>query len=419
MKTWVKLDNAAKIFPVVSNKHRTNLFSIAFSLTELVDPVCLQEALQITIMRFPSFKMRLRSGIFWFYLEENKQLPVVEKENAHILEPIDKYQSRGYLFRVSYFENKITMEVFHTLTDGYGATEFMKALVHCYLNLQGKNIDSEGKILVDDENIHEKTQDSFQRIYDERVKPDRSEERALHFKGTQYQDNWLSVVTGIIPRSQFKELITKYNCTYTQFMVGLLSYCANKVPYLLERKKFPFQVFVAVDLRRIFPSKSLRNFSMIVKSSVKLNPNMPLEDYVKIAKEQLTERISENYLLPRVIGNIKFEKMWILRIVPLVIKKFALKIGYARAASKSNSLCISNLGEIDLPNEMKKHVKKVIFSNGAMKETPINLGVTYYNDSVYMTFTSSIEERDFQKVFFRELVSLGLNITLENNDLEA
>ncbi|MBQ6817404.1 MAG: hypothetical protein IJO27_03140 [Bacilli bacterium] len=419
MKTWVRLDNAAKIFPVVSNKHRTNLFSIAFSLTEVVDPVCLQEALQITIMRFPSFKMRLRSGMFWFYLEENRQLPNVEKENAHILEPIDKYQSKGYLFRVSYFENKITMEVFHTLTDGYGATEFMKALVHCYLNLQDKDIDAEGKILVDDENYFEKSQDSFQRIYDERVKPDRSEERALHFKGTPYEDYWLSVVTGIVSRGQFKELITKFNCTYTQFMVGLMTYCANKVPYLLEKKKYPFQVFVAVDLRRLFPSQSLRNFSMIVKSSMKLNPNMPLEDYVKIAKEQLTERVSEKYLLPRVIGNIKFEKMWILRIVPLFLKKFALKIGYARASSKANSLCISNLGEIDLPEEMKKYVKKIIFSNGAMKETPINLGVTYYNDLVYMTFTSSIVERDFQKVFFRELVNLGLDVTLENNDLEG
>ena len=202
-------------------------------------------------------------------------------------------------------------------------------------------------------------------------------------------------------------------------MVGLMTYCANKVPYLLEKKKYPFQVFVAVDLRRLFPSQSLRNFSMIVKSSMKLNPNMPLEDYVKIAKEQLTERVSEKYLLPRVIGNIKFEKMWILRIVPLFLKKFALKIGYARASSKANSLCISNLGEIDLPEEMKKYVKKVIFSNGAMKETPINLGVTYYNDLVYMTFTSSIVERDFQKVFFRELVNLGLDVTLENNDLEG
>ena len=419
MRSWVRLDNAAKIFPVVSNKHRTNLFSIAFTLNELVDPVVLQEALQLTIMRFPSFRMRLRSGFFWFYLEDNKQMPIVEKENAHILEPIDKYQSRGYLFRVVYFENKITMEVFHTLTDGYGATEFMKALVYCYLNLLDKNIESEGKILIDDENIHEKIQDSFQKIYDERVKPDRTEERALHFVGTEYDNYWLSVITGIVSRQQFKELITRFNCTYTQFMVGLLTYCANKVPYLLEKDKYPFQVFVAVDLRRLFTSKSLRNFSMIVKTSMKLNPNMPLEEYVRIAKEQLTERISEKYLLPRVIGNIKYEKMWLLRIVPLVLKKIALKIGYTRASTKADSLCISNLGDICLPTEMQKYVKKIIFSNGAMKETPINMGVTYYNDSIFMTFTSSILERDFQKVFFRELVNLGLDVTLENNDLEA
>ena len=67
---------------------------------------------------------------------------------------------------------------------------------------------------------------------------------------------------------------------------------------------------------------------------------------------------------------------------------------------------------------MKKYVTKVTFSNGVSKEAPINMGVTYYDDKIYMTFSSSILERDFQRTFFRVLSDLGLDITLENNDLE-
>ena len=87
-------------------------------------------------------------------------------------------------------------------------------------------------------------------------------------------------------------------------------------------------------------------------------------------------------------------------------------------STKANSFCLSNLGEVDLPNDMRKYVTKVTFANGTSNEAPINLGVTNYNGNVYMTLSCSILERDFQREFFRVLSSLGLDITIENNDLE-
>lgn len=419
MRNWVRLDNAAKIFPTISNKSRTNLYSIAFYLNELVDPIILQEALEITISRFKSFRVRLRAGIFWYYLEEIRSEPVVIPEKAHILETFDKYESRGYLFRIMYFQSKITIEVFHSLTDAYGATQFMKSLIYQYLILKGHKINPENKILINFENSFEETSDSFLRIYDENIKADTSEERGLHFKGTPYEDYWLALYTGIVPKTQFKSVIEKYQCSYTQFLVGAISYSAMKVKYLLEKKKYPFQVFVPVDLRRMFQSKSLRNFSMIVKAKFDLNPDMNLGDYIEIAKSQLKEKLQENYLLPRINGNVKYEKMFIMRIVPLFIKKVALKIGYAKMSTKPDSFCVSNLGNIDLPKDMEKFVDKIIFSNGSMKMTPLNMGVTYYKDNIYMTITSSICERDFQREFFRVLVSEGLDVTLETNDCEG
>mgnify|MGYP003550202244 FL=1 len=137
-----------------------------------------------------------------------------------------------------------------------------------------------------------------------------------------------------------------------------------------------------------------------------------------MSKEQLIENLKDENLLPRVAGNVKLEKMFILRIVPLFIKQIAFKIGYNRMSTKANSFCLSNLGEVDLPNDMRKYVTKVTFANGTSNEAPINLGVTNYNGNVYMTLSCSILERDFQREFFRVLSSLGLDITIENNDLE-
>ena len=87
-------------------------------------------------------------------------------------------------------------------------------------------------------------------------------------------------------------------------------------------------------------------------------------------------------------------------------------------STKANSFCISNLGEVDFPEDMKKFIKKVTFANGTSNEAPINLGVTNYNDNIYLTLSCSIIERDIQREFFRVLSSLGLDIIIENNDLE-
>lgn len=418
MKNWIKLDNAAKIFPSVSSKSRTNLFRICFSLTEEVDPKILQDALNDVIRRFKVFKQKLKSGLFWNYLEENKLYPLVEEESAYLLELFDKYQSRGYLFRITYFKNKIGIEMFHVLTDGYGATQFLKALVYDYLVRKGYEINHEGKILFDLESTYEEKEDSFQKLYKQEKNVDRTEIKSSHLVGTKYSDNYIGVMTGIIPKNQFKEVIKKYDCSYTQFLCGLVNYCASKLDYMITKSKYPFQIFVPVDLRRRCPSKTLRNFSMVVKTSIKLDAKYTLEDYIKMSKEQLTENLKDENLLPRVAGNVKMEKMFILRIVPLFIKQIAFKIGYNRMSTVAHSFCISNLGEVDLPSDMRKHVTKVTFANGTSNEAPINLGATYYNDSIYLTFSCAILERDFQREFFRTLSGLGLNIIIESNDLE-
>jgi len=418
MKSWIKLDNAAKIFPSTSSKSRTNLFRICFSLNEEVDPTLLQETLNEVIKRFKMFKQKLKSGLFWNYFEENKLYPLVVEESAYLLEPFDKYASRGYLFRITYYKNKIGIEMFHALTDGYGAMQFLKAIVYDYLVLKGNKINDEGKILFDLESTYEEKEDSFQKIYKKQKKTDMSEVKGAHIKGTKYSDNYIGVITGIIPKDNFKEVLKKYDCSYTQLLCGVVNYCASKHEYMLDNKKRPFQVFVPVDLRRKYTSKTLRNFSMVVKTSIKLSKSYSLEDYIKMCKEQLIENLKDENLLPRVAGNVKMEKMFILRIVPLFIKQIAFKIGYNRMSTKAISFCISNLGEVDFPEDMKKYVKKVTFANGTSNEAPINLGVTYYNNNIYLTLSCSIIERDIQREFFRVLSSLGLDISIENNDLE-
>ena len=53
-RLWMRLDNAAKLYPAVRTKNWSNVFRLSATLTELIDPAFLQSALESTIKRFPS-----------------------------------------------------------------------------------------------------------------------------------------------------------------------------------------------------------------------------------------------------------------------------------------------------------------------------------------------------------------------------
>ena len=419
MRKWYRLDNAGKIFPSVSNARRSNLFRLTITLTEEINPVVLQEALNVTIKRFATFNVKLKRGLFWYYLEENKENPVIEAEDPFILEPIPTREAKGFLFRVSYYHKRIALEVFHALSDGYGGMQFLKSITYNYLLLLGKDIDSENMILADIECVKEEDQDSFLKNYDDSIKIDRKEQKARHFKGTFYENNWVSLVSGKVKETELKELCRQFDCSHTQLIVACLIDSVYRCQTILDKKKYPFQVFVPVNLRRFFPSITLRNFSLYVRTKFDLNTEISFPDIIRKVKEDLLEELQKDKLHARIVANVKWERYFFMRIVPLFMKQIGFKIGYNIFGENANSFSLSNLGKIDIPTSMKRYITAVDFSNGAGYSSPLNMGVIGYNGYITMTFTSKITERNLQREFFRKLSSLGLNVTLETNELEV
>ena len=419
MKNWLKLDNAAKIFPSVTNAKRHNLFRLSFELTEEIDPVVLQEALDVTIKRFAYFNVKLKRGIFWYYLEENKVKPLVYEEKPFVLEPFSQLDNRGFLFRVLYYNKRISLEVFHVLTDGFGGSQFLKTLVYNYLLLKGKKIDSEGIILSDLETLTVEKNDSFLENYYTEVNKNRKEVKACHIKGEIYDDDWLSVMTAKVKEEDMKRLCNKYDCSVTQLLTTIIMKVALSNKRMFDNLKRSFQVFIAADLRRHFPSKSLRNFSICIRSKISLKQDLSFEEILKIVKSEVQEELKKENLLTIIASNVKWEKMLLLRITPLFLKEIALKIGYENSGSAPNSFCLSNLGKIDIPSEMKQYVEKITFANGSSSQAPINMGVTKYDNKYFLTFSSTLVDRAIQRDFFRFLSSEGVDITLETNELEV
>ena len=130
---WVRLDNAAKIYPAARRKNWSNLFRQSVTLTENIDVRVLQNALDVTVKRFPSIAARLRKGAFWYYLQQVESAPQISEEHSCPLVFMDREEMRKCAFRVIAYKNRIAVEYFHSLTDGNGALVFLKSLTAEYL----------------------------------------------------------------------------------------------------------------------------------------------------------------------------------------------------------------------------------------------------------------------------------------------
>lgn len=420
MNKWYKLDNAAKIFPSVTTDKRTNVFRLSVVLAEEVEPEFLKEALNVTVGRFPSLKVRMKRGLFWYYLEENHAEANVYPESPHICQRLKRKENNGYLFKVSYHSSRINLEVFHSLTDGSGALEFLKAIVFNYLLLAGKDVDGENLILTSDiENVYEEAQDSFIKNYKPSLKNNKRDPKALQFRGNYYDDLYLSLITGEVSVPKLKEVAHRYSATISEFLTACLLYSGRNMTHLFKGRGKPLQIFIPVNLRKYFPSRTLRNFSLFISAGMMPNEEWDFETILQHVKNVFAEELTKEKLQERIVANVTIEKNIFLRLVPLFIKELVLKIGYSTWGDKLNTMTFSNIGVVKLPKSMEPHVRKFIFTNGASKTSPVNVGGISYRDRMQITFAGAIRERDLQREFYRLLSSFGLEVLIETNELEV
>ncbi|MDN6329708.1 MAG: alcohol acetyltransferase [Brachybacterium sp.] len=129
---WVRLDNASNIFPAARSDVDPKVFRLGAELDHEVDPALLQAALEETYERFPLYHAVLRRGVFWYYLQDSDLQPEVTAETEQVCAPLYWADRRTLLFRVVHHRRRVSLEVFHALSDGTGALWFLTDLLSTY-----------------------------------------------------------------------------------------------------------------------------------------------------------------------------------------------------------------------------------------------------------------------------------------------
>lgn len=412
---WDKLDNTANLFPVIATENLTNIYRISVTLTEDIDRVLLQKALDTVLSQFLIFRMRLRMGVFWYYFEENtRPAPLVREEYSCPGAYIDKSRNNHYMFRVSYYRKRINLEVFHVLTDGAGGIIFLKELVYQYLRLRYPDILKVEKDRISSDIFLDK-EDSYLKNFKKPHAKVYKSERALTLRGEMFSKEEMGVVHGYFPVVELKDAAKKYGATINQYLVGVFVYCIYKEYLGGQASKLPISCSVPVNLRPYYDSHTMKNFFAMVAANFRPEKNdYSLAEVIDIVVKDLKSQITPENLDNIMSYNVSNQKNMILRAVPLVVKNFFMKQIYEMSA-KATTATVTNIGNIELREPYGKYVEHFYTTLSMSKGQNLKGGICSYNDVLTFTFSTKLIDLSIEKRFFQLIAEDGVSVAVESN----
>lgn len=414
---WSRLDNAAKIFPSNSSKADSKVFRFSCELKERVDAALLQLALDETMEQFPFYQSVMKQGLFWYYFEDSDLKAVVRPEDKPPCLPLYDAERRSLLFRVLYYDRRISLEIYHALTDGTGALQFLCTLVYYYL-LERYPSDFRQHVpeLTYGASQSQKWDDSFQKYYE---KPEDMpavprilwKRKAYHLRGERMPARRLAVIEGRMSLQTLLACSRARGVTLTELQVAVLI-CSIHEGMRLRDKKNPVVITVPVNLRSYFPSESVRNFFATINISYDFSRQEDsLEAVLNYVRQSLRENLTEENLRKRMNTLCALEHNIPVRIVPLPAKGPVLRIANF-FSNRQVTASFSNVGRVTMPEEMERYIRQFgVFSS----PNKLQASACSFLDHYVVSFAGPFYHHDVERVFFRNLVRLGIDVVITTN----
>jgi NRPS condensation-like uncharacterized protein len=238
---------------------------------------------------------------------------------------------------------------------------------------------------------------------------------AFQITGEGLKTAGYTTIEGAIGVEDMKTVAKKFNCSITALIsaVALLAIFKN---YGNEKGGFPLTVAIPVDLRRHFESKTLLNFTTIVKCRIDpKNTPKTLEAYCDAINTQLKEAVNKKDLGEQLSASNLLGVNPFLKILPLFLKTPIMKISKLLSGKTKQTLLVSNLGIATLPKGASENVNKIVFNLNVSQKMPINIAVITFNNKVNIAVTSRLTNTSMQKEFFTTFAGEGASVSIVSN----
>jgi NRPS condensation-like uncharacterized protein len=417
-KDWLKLDNAAQIYPSSSNNRSPAQFRLSVTFNSPIKFEALQQAWENVLHRCSYFQVYLRRGFFWYYLQKHHDTPVIE-----LMEPLPNSifrhkQRTASLIRISIRGNTLALDISHIITDGNGGMRFLFALIFEYFKLSGISFKKIPGILYTDEHQDPREfEDDYRKFFPGNITKPEKLSTAFHLAGKPFSNNNYRMISGMVPLKKIKQLLLQYQVSLTELLASIYLFALKEI-YLQERNKKRLRspiirLEIPVNMRNFYPSLTMRNFSLFVSIEI----DMKLGDYsfqelLRSVHLQMQIQINHKELSKQVSRNVGGELNPFVRIIPLYFKDLYLAGTYSRLGEKCYSGVLSNLGSIAVPEKAREYINAfdvILLPNHVMKK---GCTVFSYGNNLSVNFSSITESRELERLFFTKLVADGIPVTI-------
>ena len=414
-KKWYKLDNAALMYPLVARGESISIFRVSALLRDPVDPVELQYAVNDIAARFPTICGSVKNGFFWPFIDR-PTIPITVKPQTKVPGRPMKVDSRRSQIRVNYIGNQISVEFFHSATDGTGGIIFLNSLLRRYFQRLGYEIDCTNCFDYRDIPSLEEIRDNFAAVTVKKNPPPCPKPvKSKRLNGTLQRGGKYVTVRGVMSASQLKTVAKQHNATVTEYLGAVQLLALNRLAAVTNSPENPpIRVLIPVNLRRIYDMETIRNFSSYI--FYQYNGQNDIDEVIDDIRKQTEEQMTDDYFRGMVSFNYNNGNSPLLKIVPLAVKRFVLGcIVSGRGDGVVNCSTLSNLGVVKAPKQFDDLVLRYDFMLGKPAKKTNNFAVATYNDTCVISMTSPFVERDCEMYFFRKLAEAGIDIAVESD----
>lgn len=403
-KFWFPLDNAAKIFPAIISDELTSVFRLSVVLKSPVRIQPFMKALAQVDKRFPYYKVRLKEGFFWYFLEH---LPLRIHPEVDNKQPCRAFNPGSLLVRVQIIGNKISVEFSHILTDGGGAFEFLKSLIILYSKELGHEIPPDFKYLNPDDAIaEEEYEDSYQRYFKQEIPPMVGRSTAFHLPWSLRPKPRFRMRNILLPLEEVKNLAKEKGVSINDYLVSVYLFTLQDIyeetgtSGKLKNNK-PIRVQVPVNLRRIFPSNTMRNFSLFVIPEIDLRlGHHTFDEVLKSVYHQIRLESDPKLINKNIARNVGSERKIYVKSIPLFLKSLVLRTKYYSLGSKQYSGVMTNLGKVKFPPSTEELIDYLVFTPPPPnKLIKLSCGVIGFDNKLVFSFTNITNSNRVEEKF--------------------
>lgn len=411
---WRRLDNSAKIFPISAGKKYSTVFRISVVLKEKINPKILKEAVERTLETYKSFRVRMKAGLFWYYLEHNPKAPIIEEEKDYPCKYIEPRKNNNYLFKVTYFDKKINIDIFHSLTDGNSGTVFFKEIIYSYLELSHPNIlkneDRQAR------KMEFSTEDSYLKNYDKKAKSNASSRKAYILKGDKIKLGAVSAIHEIIDLKSLRDESKKNGATITQYLTATLIYCIYEENYKKSKGKKPIKVCIPVNLKRYFSSNTMSNFFsyITVEAEMEKHKLYTFEKILEFVKKDFKEKLTQEEIIKTMSANVKIGTNPFIKPIPLALKKALVRLSYIEIR-KYTTTTFSNIGRMGILGQYKNYIDYFLMLIAPEPVEKIKCSGCTFEDKIVFTITSILKNNSIERKFYEFLTQKGIKVEIESN----